>query len=104
MVRVLHASLKEPSYLCSNSTTLTVVTERIPYLLADVQNLPVSESLYVLHEALMGFMAIHQFERYVEVTDAMIGFTPEGRVKVWVNEDFALNAPSGAGGLEINQD
>lgn len=36
-------------------------------------------------------MAIHQFEGYVAVTDEMIGFTTEGKVKVWLNSCFGLN-------------
>lgn len=90
---MLNATQQKPSHLCSTHTTLHVLTERIPYLLADVQNLPVSESLCVLHESLMGFMAIHQFEKYVTVSDDMIGFTPEGRTKVWLNPNFGKNHP-----------
>jgi hypothetical protein len=29
----------------------------------------------------------------VRLNDEMIGFTPDGRAKVWLNEDFWRNAP-----------
>lgn len=70
---------------------LVVLTEYIPYRLAEAHNLPLSEALYVLHEALIGFMAVHKFENYVEITDELIGFTPSGRTKVWLNANFAAN-------------
>lgn len=38
-------------------------------------------------------MAIHQFERYVTVTDDLVGFSPTGRVKVWLNPNFGVNHP-----------
>jgi hypothetical protein len=79
--------------MCASHDRLQVITERIPYRLAEAHNMPLAESLYVLHEALKGFMAIHQFEKYVPVTDDLVGFTPHGRTKVWLNPNFARNYP-----------
>jgi hypothetical protein len=88
---VLSATANRNKYLCTGQDTVDVVTERIPYLLANVQNLPLADGLFTLHEALIGFMAVHQFEGYVNVTDEMIGFTTDGRVKVWLNPSFGSN-------------
>lgn len=38
-------------------------------------------------------MEVHKFENYVAVTDELIGFTPRGRTKVWLNPCFAENHP-----------
>lgn len=81
--------------LCAGQDTLTVLTEYMPYRLAEAHNLPLGEALYILHEALIGFTAVHKFENYVPITDELIAFTPAGRTKVWLSPFFAENHPVG---------
>lgn len=50
-----------------------------------MQGLNFQDSLTVIYSALIGFQAIHGVEGYLTVTDEMIGFTPDNRVKVWLN-------------------
>lgn len=50
--------------------------------------------MYVLSEAIVGFKELYSKVGPFEITDRMIGFTPHGFVKVWMNENFALNHPS----------
>lgn len=47
----------------------------------------------VLLEALVGYKTIFERHGPVHLDDNMIGFTPEGRVKVWLNDNFARNSP-----------
>ncbi len=93
-MRVISAVPLPNRFICAGSDTVKVVTERIPYLLKDCQNLPFNESLYVLHESLVGYMNISRFEKCFSVVDDMIGFTPNGQVKVWLNPNFADNYPT----------
>ena len=51
----------------------------------------------ILKEALIGYQALYEFGKRASVTDEMIGFTPEGRVKVWVNTSFGDNRPQSYG-------
>lgn len=48
----------------------------------------------VLFNAIRGFNAIRELVVPHNITDRMIGFTPEGRTKIWINENFGMNYPS----------
>lgn len=71
--------------LCETVTKLLVTNERIPLRLSEVQGLNFQDSLTVIYSSFVGFQAIHGVEGYLTVTDEMIGFTPDNRVKVWLN-------------------
>ena len=51
-----------------------------------MNNLSFAESLYILREAMIGYRAITDFYGAISITDEMIGFTNDHRVKVWLNE------------------
>lgn len=72
---------------------LSTITEHIPKRLAEVPQLTFGESLYVLDRSLEGYETAYNKCGPMYVNDRMIGFTPEGHAKVWVNEDFANNHP-----------
>lgn len=72
---------------------MTTITEHIPKRLAEVPQLTFGESLYVLDRSLEGYETAYNKCGPMYVNDKMIGFTPEGYAKVWVNEDFANNHP-----------
>lgn len=72
---------------------IDVINERIPHRLAGAPQLTFEESLYVLDRSLEGYEhAYNQCGPFV-VDDSMIGFTPEGEARVWVNNNFADNHP-----------
>lgn len=75
--------------VCNGSSKLVVINERIPLRLSEVSGLNFQDSLTVIYSSFVGFQAIHNVEGYVSVTDEMIGFTPDYRVKVWLNENFS---------------
>ena len=72
---------------------LLVRTELIPYRLGDVENLTDEEALYVGLFSLIGYRYVFELCqcRLFSVSDSMIGFTPSGNVKVWINPDFSIN-------------
>jgi hypothetical protein len=49
LVRVLSVRGYQPQVICAGQDPLQVITERIPYRLAEAHNMPLAESLYVLH-------------------------------------------------------
>lgn len=55
------------------------------------------EALYVLWQALHGFHILYVNGGSANINDEMIGFTPDGRVKVWLNGNYAKNLPEGNG-------
>lgn len=71
-----------------------VRTERIQQTLADAPQISFPEALYVLSESVIGYRELYNKVGPFEITDRMIGFTPQGFVKVWMNENFGLNHPS----------
>jgi hypothetical protein len=93
LVRVLYAERENSQYICAGTEVVRVKTERIPYRLGEIQNISLPETLYILQETLVGYKTI--FEKYgpVRIDDNMIGVTPDGHVKVWLNENFAKNHP-----------
>lgn len=93
LVRVLFAERENSNYICAGTEVVRVKTERIPYRLSEIQNISLAETFYILQETLVGFKTI--FEKYgpIRIDDNMVGVTPDGRVKVWLNENFANNHP-----------
>jgi hypothetical protein len=57
-----------------------------------LKDLSFEQGLYVFREALTGYRLVVQFHSPVNVTDKMIGVSQQGRVKVWINENFAKNS------------
>lgn len=93
LVTVFHIQKEDSQLLCQGKEFLIVRTERIPYRLSEMNNLSFPETLYILRETAVGFRTITDFFGPVMITDEMIGFTPDHRVKVWLNEEFAYNTP-----------
>lgn len=77
--------------MCQGTDRLRVKTERIPNRLSEGHGLPLNEALYVLHESLVGFKTINQYNGPVSITDEMIGFNQDGKVRVWLNTNFSTN-------------
>ena len=46
---------------------------------------------YILFTSLIGYKTIYEFNGPCIVDDEMIGFTSSGKVKVWINSNFAKN-------------
>lgn len=70
-----------------------MLVEGISHRLADIGGLSSSEGLYVLKIALMGFKTIQEMVGLVKVDDSLIGLNQDGRVRVWLNSNYALNYP-----------
>lgn len=93
LVRVIQVQKQDSKYLCSGMDFLRVRTERIPVRLSELKNVPLNESLYILQEALIGFKTICEKAGPVRITNELVCFDTEGRVKVWLNEHLAKNTP-----------
>ena len=61
--------------------------------MSDLGKISLEEGLYILREALVGYKTIFYFRGGLIISDDMIGFTPEGRVKVWLSTNLAKNTP-----------
>ena len=103
LVSVFQVEKEDNQYLCDGQDYIRVKTEHIPYRLSEINNLGFSEGLYILQEALIGYRAITDFVGTVTITDEMIGFTPEHKVKVWLNEEFAYNLPREGTKIQLRQ-
>lgn len=51
------------------------------------------QALYMVDRALKGFQQLYKSSGIVLVKDSMIGLDQKGEVKVWLNENFAVNVP-----------
>jgi hypothetical protein len=81
------------SSICGNTQVLRVVIERIPLRYKDLPQLPFREVLYALSESIRGFDDCFTKIGSFEITSKMIGINLKGKVKVWLNENFANNHP-----------
>jgi hypothetical protein len=52
-----------------------------------------SEGLFILLNSLKGYKTIFDLNGASIIDDEMIGFTEEGKVKVWLSSNFAKNTP-----------
>lgn len=103
LVTVHHVQKQESEYLCSGMDYIKVKTERIPYRLSELNKVSVQESLYILQESLIGFKTIFERQGPIHITADMIGLNTAGKVKVWLNENFAKNYPDEPLTVEANQ-
>lgn len=110
-VKVLQVEKEDSQQLCQGQDFIRVKTEHIPARLSEVDGLSEPEGLYVLREALNGYKIICQFQGILKINEEMIGFTQDGQVKVWLNENYARNAPDlenivskGTGGYQPQND
>lgn len=92
-VQVIQVEKEDSQFLCQGQDFLRVKTELIPKRLSELGKLNHEEGLYVLSRALNGYKAIFEFHGPVAANDDMVGVTEDGRVKVWLNENFAKNLP-----------
>lgn len=92
LVEVYQVEREPSTYICQGQDFLRVKTERIPFRLSDLKTVSFREALYVIRETLLGCRMIHNFQGPVLINDDMIGFTPAGKVKVWLNSNFAKNS------------
>lgn len=95
LVQVIQAEREPPSYICQGGEFLRVKTERIPSRLSEIKYLDQDRGLLVLEQALIGYKSIFNFQGPVLINDDMIGFNQNGKVKVWLNNNFAKNTPDG---------
>jgi hypothetical protein len=61
--------------------------------LSQIEDIPLSDSLFILVEAIEGFLQLYQHSGYFKIHDEQIGFDRSGKVKVWVNPDLSKNYP-----------
>lgn len=79
---------------CGDSIKLNIYTERIENRLSELPQLTFSESLHLLWETTNSFQQIYDRFGPFHINGELIGMSTDNKVKVWVNENFALNHPS----------
>lgn len=90
---MLNVQRNDDDFNCSARIWLKVILERVSLRLSEIKNLTPEEGLYTLKRALIGFKAIQELNGCMRIDDSLICITPEGRVKVWLNDDLAWNEP-----------
>ena len=56
-----------------------------------VGEIDLEEALTIMNTAFKGFAFIEEALGHFEIEEEMIGFTEEGRPKVWLNRQFHIN-------------
>ena len=59
--------------------------------LSQLEDIPISDTLFILQECLEGFMQLYQHSSYFRIDEELICIDRMGKVKVWVNSDLSLN-------------
>lgn len=79
--------------LCSGRWAANIYLEHIGVRLSQIQDIPLSDSLFILLEALTGFEQLYHHAGYFQVEEEQICVDKGGRVKVWVNGNLSKNYP-----------
>lgn len=91
IVKVLYARRVTSLALCSENDQYEVWTERVPWRLHDLKDIPLEECLFLAIEAIYGFVLLQQYGKQFVVDSGCIGITPRGKVRVWTNKYFATD-------------
>ena len=96
IVKVYAVILLTPKYSfgCGVGPALKVITEYLPHRLYSVTPLTQHEAIYVLTEALRIFRQIYIRHGPIQIDEDLFAFTPEGKLRVWCNPNFADNTPA----------
>ena len=70
-----------------------MVTERIPYRLENLPPQQILNAVTILKSSLLGFKDLFKIHGLICVRDSMIGISAKNKVKVWLNQNIALNRP-----------
>jgi hypothetical protein len=92
-VQVIQVEKEKAQYLCQGQEYLKVKTEMITKRLGELGKFNQEEGFYVLSRVMNGYKAIYELHGAVDPTVDMVGLTEDGRIKVWLNENFAKNVP-----------
>lgn len=79
---------------CNDSVRLSVYSERIQYRLSELPQLTFPESLQFLKQTLNSYDVIYNRMGPLHINPELIGVNSQGEIKVWVNENWAVNHPS----------
>ena len=71
-----------------------VYTEQIEKLLADMINLTLGQAIYVLKECLWAYQELFVRFSAVSISKFYCGLNAQGKLKVWINDDFSVNCNS----------
>jgi hypothetical protein len=78
---------------CSGKYAANVYLEHVALRLSQIEDVPLTDSLFILGEALEGYLQLYQHSGYFQVCPEQVCFDRVGRVKVWVNADLSCNYP-----------
>jgi hypothetical protein len=80
--------------VCSGTRQLCIVSEHIPYRLADLGALDYQEALYILTAVLRGGKVLKEnaVDFYL-LDESNVCFNRKGKCKIWVNEHLSQGKP-----------
>lgn len=79
---------------CAESINLIVYSERIENRLSDLRQLNFQESVNILWETSNAFQKLYEEFGPFHINGELIGLNADSQVRVWLNENWALNHPS----------
>ena len=79
--------------LCRGRCTFTIYLEHVGFRLSQIEDIPLSDSIYILLTALEGYQQLYYHAGYFRVEEEQICIDRGGKVKVWVNNNLERNYP-----------
>lgn len=92
IVRTGFVSVKTSNASSPQIIQLEVLIEHCPLRLSNISRLSVGKALFLLKECTVGFERLYNRFGGFEITERMISINEKGFCRVWVNENFSLNA------------
>ncbi len=80
--------------LCMTIYNGLLYIDKVDIRLKEVNDIPFQDYLYLYKACLTGFKILHERVGVFEITEEMIFFDQEGRVKVWMNPNLSKFQPN----------
>ena len=74
--------------MCGGKLSTKIYLEHVGVRLSQIEDIPLSDSLYILLTALEGYQQLYYHSGYFRVEEDQICIDKGGKVKVWVNSDL----------------
>jgi hypothetical protein len=78
---------------CGERLAANVYLEHVGLRLSQIEDIPLSDSLYILLSALEGYQQLYFHAGYFRIEEEQIGIDRNGKVRVWISGDFSRNYP-----------
>lgn len=80
--------------LCSTIYNALLYIDKVDLRLKEINDIPFHDHLYLYQSCFEGFKILYEKVGYFDITEQMIFFNQQGKVKVWMNPNLSKHHPN----------